>query len=224
MASISFVEYLCSCVHLKPTALQKNPCSDPVSRGASSTEHGLHRLQNVHCTAAAQSSNGGMGFSSSSSSAAAAPPCLAWSSLAGGGGRASATAPGLATGACTISLERGKSLIRNRFRKDFSIVHVVPSGRMPGPMVDTQNTDRRIPDLFAPPQCMVRESYITRSPFLSTMSLWGTLKASSASTTESLPPVCVPQSVAWCSTVFVAGHTWVGPMSGSTSWSATRSV
>mmetsp|Transcript_8363 Transcript_8363/g.21317 ORF Transcript_8363/g.21317 Transcript_8363/m.21317 type:complete len:203 (+) Transcript_8363:768-1376(+) len=46
-------------------------------------------------------------------------------------------------------------------------------------------------------------------------------KEASAVGMSSLPPTPVPQSVAWCSTVLVPGHTCVGPMSSSTSCSAT---
>mmetsp|Transcript_14987 Transcript_14987/g.41468 ORF Transcript_14987/g.41468 Transcript_14987/m.41468 type:complete len:89 (+) Transcript_14987:255-521(+) len=75
-----------------------------------------------------------------------------------GGGSASATAPDAATGARANSIGIGKSLSNKRFRKDLNMVHVVPSGLSPGPMVETQSTERRRSETLAPPQCIVRES------------------------------------------------------------------
>mmetsp|Transcript_98389 Transcript_98389/g.275526 ORF Transcript_98389/g.275526 Transcript_98389/m.275526 type:complete len:243 (+) Transcript_98389:390-1118(+) len=91
-------------------------------------------------------------------------------------------------------------------------------------MQEMQSTERRLSEEFSPPQCMVRESYNTRSPLDNAIFLCGIPKALSASCTDSFAETAVPHSVAWCSTVFVCGQTSVGPMSGSTSCSAMSAV
>mmetsp|Transcript_119212 Transcript_119212/g.337981 ORF Transcript_119212/g.337981 Transcript_119212/m.337981 type:complete len:215 (+) Transcript_119212:558-1202(+) len=65
---------------------------------------------------------------------------------------------------------------------------------------------------------------MTMSPAASTIFLWSIPNDLSASGTDSFPAVLELHSVAWCSTVWVPGHMWVGPMLASMSCRATRDV